>query len=97
MFFGDKTYYFVENVFSMHASQVLKFSDALRTKPYMIDGGDFTYCYRKRLYWCNWNILLSDFVKVTDKGHFFHVEGTVTKPHSSFWISDSTKLWLDIF
>ena len=77
----------------MHGTQVFKFSDALRTKPYMIDGGDFTYCYRKRLYWCNWNILPSDFVKVTDKGHFFHVEVTVTKPPSFSWISDNS-LWI---
>ena len=86
--FGSKVHFFVENVFSMDKAQVLKFNSALATKPYMIDGGDFTYCHRKRLYWCNWKIAGSNSVSVIDKGHYFYVDVLVNKAPANSWISD---------
>ena len=59
----------------------------------MIDGGNFTDSYRKRLYWCNWNLCPSESVSIVDKGHNLQVDVTVNKPLASSWISEDY-VWL---
>ena len=77
---ATRLFTFLVCVFSMVATQVFRFSDALRTKLYMIAGGDFTSCYHKRLCKCSWTILLSVIAKVIvgNVGDIYnHVEDAV--------------------
>ena len=86
--FGKAVHYFVENVFSMEKSQVVKFNSVLGTKPYLIDGGDFTDCTRKRFYWCSWDINPSSAVELTENDLYITVKVHVDKPKAGSWISD---------
>ena len=84
--FPGKVHFFVENVFSMAKVQVEKFNSTLGTTPYMIDAGDFSDAYRKRLYWTTWCIGTGPDRVSTHKGHYIEVKLFVQKKPCGWWL-----------
>ena len=59
----------MESVASMDATDRDVMSQAIGGQPLHCDAGDFTWCHRPRLYWCDWEIVSQDgFVLVSAEG-----------------------------
>ena len=81
----------------MHTTRLLNFSGTSGIRPYMIDGGDFTYCYRKRLCWGNWIMFTFRFCEGHRQRSLFSCEVTVSEPSSFSWFSGSIfRVWFHL-
>ena len=78
--------YFVENVASMTADNVQRFSEVLGVKPVFLDAHHFCHCRRPRLYWPSWKIEAQGEESIKDAGLWWAWSFPCVRGPASDWL-----------